>query len=259
MEINDVAESFQRNPAKPFDVAAATFPLIRRGFDPTQVSWFLQTVAEDIAGHEMRAQQLEADLATARQELSAASRIDEVTVAHFLGEESARMLTAARDTAQDLTERAEAKSAAAIAAAEATAATLRRDAETDTRRLRKETEAACSAAIEEAEARAARIVADAEAQRRQVLADLTRRREVAAAQFTELMAGRDALVRSLASVEMTARALTSDLTDFSLLPANFVSVAEAVQDTPIIDPSVTSKIVRVPVAERVSDKQDALG
>jgi DivIVA domain-containing protein len=280
METTTDAVSFPRSPARPSDVATAGFSVVRRGFDTTQVEWFLQSLAEDLATHEARATELEKALVDARDELVSVRRIDEVTVAHFLGEESARMLTAARDTAQSLTTRAEAKAAAAIAAAEAAAAAMRHDAKTETRqqrqladdetrlqraeadtdttrlrketdtdilRQRKETEAACAAALEHAQEQAARLVAEAEAQRRRVLADLTRRRELAASQFRDLIAGRDALVRSLTTVEHTTRALTTDLAEFALVPANFVSVADAHQDSPQTEESATTAITRTRV------------
>ena len=238
------AEQIPRSPARPTDVAGATFPLIRRGYDPAQVTWFLQGLAEDFAEHEHRIEQLEQELKAATEELKTVHRIDEVTVAHFLGEESARLLTMARDTANDLANRADVKACAVVSTAEAEAATTRREADIDTKRLRKETDAACAAALEQAEDRAARIVADAEAQRRRVLGDLTRRRELAAAQFRDLIAGRDALVRSLTTAENAARALTTDLADFALVPASFVSLADVLQDEPIVENAVTPAIAR---------------
>jgi DivIVA domain-containing protein len=254
MEILDGGEhQNSRSPLHAFDVAGATFPLIKRGYDPAQVTWFLQGVAEDVADYEHRIADLERDLAAAREELRTANRIDEVTVAHFLGEESARMLTAARDTATDLTNRSEARSAAAIADAEAHAASIRREAETDTRRQRKETEAACAASVEEAEARATRITNDAEAQRRQVLTDLSHRRDLASDQFRQMMTGRDALVKALKAVELTAHDLTGDLDDFALAPANFVSVTEtvtdAIDDGPKLDVNAVVRIERTSVTE----------
>lgn len=242
MEIE--ADQIPRSPARPSDVAGATFPLIRRGYDPAQVTWFLQGLAEDFAEHEHRIEQLEHDLAAAREELKTVHRIDEVTVAHFLGEESASLLTAARDTANDLAQRADVKAQAVVATAEAEAASTRRDADVDTKRLRKETDAACSAAVEKAEDRSARIIADAEAQRRRVLGDLTRRRELAAAQFRDLIAGRDALVRSLTTVESAAHSMTADLVDFALVPASFVSLSEAIQEEPLVEQAAIPAIAR---------------
>jgi DivIVA domain-containing protein len=238
------AEQFPRSTARPFDVAGATFPLIRRGYDPSQVTWFLQGVAEDVADHERRIGELETALAEANEELRTINRIDEVTVAHFLGEESARMLTTARDTASDLAARAETRAAAAIAEAESHATSVRHEADTDTRRQRKETDAACAAALAEAEEKAAKIVREAEAQRHQILADLGRRRELAGNQFRELIAGRDSLVRALTSVETTARSLTADLSEFGLVPANFVSLEEIVQEIPQVELSVVPAIMR---------------
>jgi DivIVA domain-containing protein len=254
------AEQTPRSLTAPFDVASTTFPLIRRGYDPAQVTWFLQGVAEDVADRDRRIGELEAELEAAAEELRTVHRIDESTVAHFLGEETARMLTTARDTAADLSARAETRAAAAIADAEAHAAQVRHDADayaaavrheadTDTRRQRKETDAACAATIEDAEYRAAKIIEAAEARRHQILADLSRRRDMAAAQFRELMAGRDELVRSLHSVEATAQRLTADLGDFSVVPASFVNLDETVQSKPVADPDTAAAVTRLSVRQ----------
>lgn len=141
MELDGVAEvAMQRSAARPVNVAAATFPMIRRGFDPTQVQWYLQTVAEDLAEHEERSQRLEQQVADLRRELSQVTRIDEVTVANFLGEESARLLSMARDTSQNLVRRSEDKAANTVAAAKAIAADLRGEVEREVARDRREVE-----------------------------------------------------------------------------------------------------------------------
>ncbi len=141
MELDGVAEvAMQRSAARPVNVAAATFPMIRRGFDPTQVQWYLQTVAEDLAEHEERSQRLEQQVADLRRELSQVTRIDEVTVANFLGEESARLLSMARDTSQNLVRRSEEKATNTVAAAKAIAADLRSEVEREVARERREAE-----------------------------------------------------------------------------------------------------------------------
>ena len=235
------ADQTTRPLTPPYDVASTTFPLIRRGYDPAQVTWFLQGVAEDVADRDRRIGELEAQLIEASEELRTVHRIDEATVAQFLGEESARMLTMARDTASDLAARAEARTATAIAAAEAHSTAMRQEADMDSRRQRKEADAACAAAIEDAEFRAAQIVQEAEAQRHQILTDMGRRRDMATVQFRDLIAGRDQLVQLLRSVESTAHTLTADLAEFALVPTNFVSLAESVQPTPAVDSDAATR------------------
>jgi DivIVA domain-containing protein len=139
MELDGVAEvALQRNAARPVNVAAATFPIIRRGYDPTQVQWYLQTVAEDLAEHEERSARLTQQVADLQNELAQVTRIDEVTVANFLGEESARLLTMARDTSENLKQRSEDKAANTVAAAKAIAADMRSEVEREVARDRRE-------------------------------------------------------------------------------------------------------------------------
>jgi DivIVA domain-containing protein len=290
MELDGVAEvAMQRSAARPVNVAAATFPLIRRGYDPTQVQWYLQTVAEDLAQHEERSQRLERQVEDLRHELAQVTRIDEVTVANFLGEESARLLTMARDTSENLVRRSEEKANNAVSAAKARAAELRaeadrdvardrreakeevsrlrheasiettrqrQEADTDTRKLRRETEiatsklreetdAACASALKQAKERSEKIVAEAEAMRTGVVADLTRRRDLASAQLNELMAGRDALVSSLAQIEATSRSLTTDLASYAISSGPFVNLADEPRDRVASDDDAIASVVRM--------------
>ncbi len=241
---SDIDGAAKRTPARAFDVAATTFPIGRRGYEPSQVTWFLQGIAEDLADHERRNKELADELTLVRRELDVAGRIDESTVAQFLGEESARLLTAARDTANDLAQRAEGKAAAVLAAAEAEAAKLRRDAEIDTNRQRKESEARSLATVEEADERSSKVIGDAEAQRRRVLVDLARRRDQASAQIQSLMVGRDSLTLTLRNIEADVRAMTSDLEDFTLQPAAFVNLTPEILDEVVNDPAASSTISR---------------
>src|SRR6478752_3251724 len=83
----------------------ANFQLVRRGFDPVEVQAFARTAASDI-------ERLQEDNLSLRRSLDdaearAAAKVDEATVAQFLGQESSRLLVAARDTAADLVKKAE--------------------------------------------------------------------------------------------------------------------------------------------------------
>jgi DivIVA domain-containing protein len=279
MELDGVAEvALQRNAARPVNVAAATFPIIRRGYDPTQVQWYLQTLAEDLAEHEERSALLKQQVDDLQKELAQVSRIDEVTVANFLGEESARLLTMARDTSQNLMKRSADKAANTVAAAKAIAADLRaeaerevardrretadevsklrrdataetrrlrRDAEAATTKLREETDAACALAHKHAQERADKLVAEGEAKRTRVLDDLFRRRELAGRQLADLMAGRDTLVASLTQIEATSKRLTADLESYDLAPSSFVNLDDEARDHIVVDEGAVAALGRI--------------
>ena len=133
--------------SSPDDVARANFSIVRRGFDPIEVQGFARSVSAEI----IRLQNQIDDLNAARRdaEIKLSERITEAAVAGYLGQETARMLQAARETSDSLmaqaTERSERLLADARAEAErlltetkATASRLRADAEQYARTKRAE-------------------------------------------------------------------------------------------------------------------------
>ena len=133
--------------SSPDDVARANFSIVRRGFDPIEVQGFARSVSAEI----IRLQNQIDDLNAARRdaEIKLSERITEAAVAGYLGQETARMLQAARETSDSLmaqaTERSERLQADARAEAErlltetkATASRLRADAEQYARTKRAE-------------------------------------------------------------------------------------------------------------------------
>jgi hypothetical protein len=91
--------------SSPDEVARANFPIVRRGFDPVEVQAFARAVGTEIA----RLQALNSEYASGcpRPSRGPNARVDETTVAQFLGEESSRLLLVARDTANEVRARAE--------------------------------------------------------------------------------------------------------------------------------------------------------
>ena len=104
-----MAISFSRpDPSSPAAVGSAAFPVNRRGFDQAEVRDFLKMVAAEMARLQERERFLEGELrALQTRGLSAPGRLDEETVTTLLGEEAARVLTAARDASTQIRDRAE--------------------------------------------------------------------------------------------------------------------------------------------------------
>ena len=103
-----MAISFSRpDPSSPAAVGSAAFPTSRRGFDQAEVRDFLKMVAAEMARLQERERFLESEMrAMQTRGLSAPGRLDEETVTTLLGEEAARVLTAARDASTQIRDRA---------------------------------------------------------------------------------------------------------------------------------------------------------
>src|SRR5579863_53951 len=90
----------------PDDVARHTFATARRGFDPTEVRAFLEEVARELSGGLEREQQLRKDVADA-EDRAANPVLDEETLTTALGQETARVVRAAHEAANNMLRRAE--------------------------------------------------------------------------------------------------------------------------------------------------------
>lgn len=168
------------DPASPASIAGAQFRLVRRGFDPAEVSAFLGLVARELTRLSERERVLDAELRAMRNGASAPV-VDESTVARLLGDEAARVLEAAREAAARIRERAEADAAAEVERAKATG----RD-----------------------------MVDEARLYRDRVVADVNQRRDAVRTQLEQALAARtrmlDAFERSREAVVHVLEELSSD-------------------------------------------------
>lgn len=110
----------------PSSLGSASFPRARKGFEPTQVHATLGRVADALRAWELRDQRLQERISALEAQLEAAQTFDESHMTAVLGEETMRVLSAAR----------------------ASAAEIRTKAEEDVARLKEETEAAAQSAAE---------------------------------------------------------------------------------------------------------------
>jgi cell division septum initiation protein DivIVA len=224
--------------SSPDEVARANFPIVRRGFDPVEVQAFARAIGTEIA----RLQALNAEYGErmAEAESRANAKVDETTVAEFLGEESSRLLLVARDTANEVRVRAEdyanvtvrgADTYAKNRTAEADAYHLKvtREADQDAARTRREARDDADRARAEAKRDAEQLIAETMAHRAQLLTDLTARRDKGLEQLRALLAGRNMLVEAIDQVRLTASGLVGDLQDISTAPASFVSLDASIE------------------------------
>src|SRR3989440_2139306 len=106
------------------EVARRSFPTVRKGFDPTDVRMFLDSVAEQLQTLYDREDDLRRRLARAEQ-LAAHPEMDEATLTAALGQETTRVLRSAHDAAGDMKARAEESASQVIHQAHEEAARIR--------------------------------------------------------------------------------------------------------------------------------------
>ena len=107
----------------PDEVARHTFASVRRGFDPTEVRDYLESVAAGLRALAEREQELGDALADA-EERAANPVIDDAMLTNAVGRETARLLQTAHYAAAELSANAEAESARLVAEAQAEAERL---------------------------------------------------------------------------------------------------------------------------------------
>ncbi len=216
----------------PDEVSRHTFGTARRGFDPAEVRAFLEEVARELAAGQEREQQLRKDAAAA-DERAANPVLDEDTLTTALGQETARVLRAAHEAANDMVNRAQAEAADLVASAETREAESRAEAEKASAEqaaaLQEERDVAHRQAEQEASARleAARreaeellerargecrsMVQQAQDLRTKVLTDLTNRRRVLHLQIEQLRAGRERLSETIQGARQSVDQIADDL------------------------------------------------
>jgi cell division septum initiation protein DivIVA len=193
------------------DVANASFQLVRKGFDPFEVQNFARAAGAELERLKGENERLRTSLE--RSEARANVNLDEDSIANYLGEETTRLLSAARETSQAIVGRADAKAKETLDTAFEEAAAIRLEASTEVTAERRQ-------AADESR----RLVSEAKAHRRKMLKDLASRRDVACTQLGELLKGRDLLAQTLGQIADTATGLISRLDAISAAPSDFVNL-----------------------------------
>jgi len=214
-----MAISFSRpDPSSPAAVGAAQFNVGRRGFEQEEVRDFLRMVSAELARLQERERFLESELRTLQtQGISSPGVLDEETVMRVLGEETARVLTAAREAAHQMRLRASESADRIVREASADAARIRNDAEIEVSRQRADAIADAEAEIELAKQQGREMVAEARAYREKVLSELSRRRELAREQIEHLIHHRDRLATAFERARLAATDVVGDLDEFDEL------------------------------------------
>ena len=233
-----MAISFSRpDPASPAAVGSAAFPTNRRGFDQAEVRDFLKMVAAEMARLQERERFLEGELrAMQTRGMSAPGRLDEETVTTLLGEEAARVLTAARDASTQIRDRAEESATRLVKDAAEDAGRIRESAVIEAARIREDSAHDAEAEIDMAKQQGRDMVNEAREYREKVLSELGRRRDAARSQIEQLLHGRDRLLNAFERARIASEDVISNLTDAHDEPEFIVDLSPTTGPIPIINP-----------------------
>lgn len=226
------------------EIVNQSFPPAFRGLSEASVRAFLRRVADEYEAVRTRQDELFAEIEGLEARLAETPRVEEYDLLAAVGDETARVLRSAKESAEEIRRVAEEKAAELLrevheearlsreqveqAAAERTreadeaAAEILREAERLTRELQEgaearvteftaQSEAEVKAEMESARRRSAEMVAEAQATRDRMLTELTRRREALEAQLDMLRAGRDRLLEGYRVVKRTLDEATDAL------------------------------------------------
>ncbi len=236
--LTPMAISFSRpDPSSPAAVAGAAFPTTRRGFDPNEVRDFLRMVAAELSRLQERERFLERELLTRPTEVGIIpGELDEDKLTEVLGEETARIIQAAREAAAKFRGRAEETAQRLVRDATDEATRIREEAELEGERIRQDATADAEAEILMAKQQGRDMVNEARAYRERVLADVSRRRELAREQIEDLFHGRDRLVQAFERARIATDDVLRDLSDVGEEPAAYVNLAMTTGPIPIMVP-----------------------
>jgi DivIVA domain-containing protein len=230
-----MAMSFSRpDPASPAQIADASFSTGRRGFDQHEVRDFLQMVSAELSRLLERERFLERELqdAQANTDLSSA-RMDDETLTRLLGEEMARVLNAARESAHEIREKAEQAAAQMLMEAGDEATRLREEAEIEASRRRADAASDAEAELSMAKQQGREMVNEARAYRERVLSELARRRELAREQIEQLVHGRDRLMQAFERARLVAVDVVAEMQPLGE-PDEYVNLQPSTGPVPVM-------------------------
>jgi len=228
-----MAISFSKpDPSSPAAVGSAQFNVTRRGYDQGEVRDFLRMVSAELARLQEREKFLESEMrAMQTRGLSDPGVLDEATVTTLLGEETARVLSVAREAAQQMRDRAAETAERMVREAASEVARMREEAEIEASRRRSDASSDSEAEIELAKQQGREMVNEARAYREKLLAELATRRELARQQIEELIRHRDRLKEAFERASLAASGAVGDLTDFDAAAEEFQQAVPVVNET----------------------------
>ena len=233
-----MAISFSRpDPSSPTSVRDANFPTARHGFDQNEVREFLHMVAAELARMQERERYLDQELRSMRMHRAGPPpELDDETLARLLGEETTRILQAARESAAAIRSKAEEAAERMMREAREDSHHLREDAESEAARRRRDAEQDAEAELEMAKQQGREMVEEARAYRERVLGELSRRRDLARQQIDQLIHGRDRLVQAFERSRLVAADVVAELAPLGEL-SEYVNLSPTTGPVPVMVPA----------------------
>ncbi|MEM9514569.1 MAG: DivIVA domain-containing protein [Actinomycetota bacterium] len=252
-----MAMSYSRpDPASPAAIADATFGTGRRGFDQTEVREFLRMVAAELGRLQERERYLERELRYAQSNPDVERmQLDDQTLTRLLGEETVRVLAAARESASEIRTKAEANAAQLLGEAADEAARVREEADVEASRRRADAASDAEAELSMAKQQGREMVNEARAYRERVLSELARRRELAREQIEQLLHGRDRLMQSFERARLAAVDVVAELEPLGP-PDEYVDLTPTTGPVPLTVPAGRTTPARPAADESVADTAD---
>ena len=208
-----MAVSFsQPDPSSPAAVSSAHFGTSRRGFDPSEVRDFLRMVAAELARSQERERFLEREIIAARVPRAIdITALDEETITSLLGEETARVLTTARESAAQIRAKAEESSTRLVREAQEEAARVRELAELEASRVRDQAARDSETELVSARQHGREMVEESREYREKVVADVARRRDAAKQHLQQLAMGRDRIIGAFDRARLAANDVIAEM------------------------------------------------
>ena len=233
-----MAISFSRpDPSSPTEVSTANFSTVRRGYEPEEVREFLRMVAAELARLQEREKFLERELRTSQRTApSAGVALDEEVVTRMLGEEAVRILSTAREAANQIKMRAEDGASRVLREATDEAQRLREEAEIESSRRRQDASSDAESELQMAKQQGRDMVNEARAYRERVLGELARRRELARQQIEQLVHGRDRLLNAFERARLAAVDVMAEMTPLGE-PSEYVNLSPTTGPVPLMVPA----------------------
>ena len=233
-----MAISFSRpDPSSPTAVSTANFSSARRGYEPEEVREFLRMVAAELARLQERERFLERELRTSQRHApSAGVALDEELVTRMLGEEAVRILSTAREAANQIKMRAEDGASRVLREATDEAQRVREEAEIESSRRRQDASSDAESELQMAKQQGREMVNEARAYRERVLGELARRREMARQQIEQLVHGRDRLLNAFERARLAAVDVMAEMTPLGE-PTEYVNLSPITGPVPLMVPS----------------------
>ena len=209
----------------------------------------MRMIAAELGRLQERERFLERELRTAQSNPDLESvQFDEQTLTRLLGEETARVLTTARESAAEIRAKAEQSAAQLLSEAGDEAARMREEAEVEAARRRADAGADAEAELSMAKQQGREMVNEARAYRERVLSELARRRELAREQIEQLIHGRDRLMQSFERARLVAVDVVSELTPLGE-PDEYVNLAPTTGPVPVMVPNGPRVAEQEPLAD----------